>query len=74
VAPGQCSPFATKHNGLQVDSILINQAKFGEALRQGRPSNFDLRVAPVAAFGPVADAYRRLWQLTPLSCARSLRP
>jgi hypothetical protein len=25
--------------------------QFGEALRQGRLSNFDLRVAPVAAFG-----------------------
>ncbi len=51
VAPGRCSPCATMHNGVQVDSVLINQAKFGEALRQGRPSNFDLRVAPVAASG-----------------------
>src|SRR5262245_22726059 len=35
----------TKHDGVQVDSILIDQAKFGEALRQGRASNFDLPVA-----------------------------
>src|SRR5262245_43216364 len=35
----------TKHDGVQVDSILINQAKFGEALRQGWASNFDLPVA-----------------------------
>jgi len=26
----------TKHDGVQVDSILIDQAKFGEALRQAR--------------------------------------
>src|SRR5438270_9648710 len=32
----------TKHDGVQVDSILIDQAKFGEALRQVRASNFDL--------------------------------
>src|SRR5687768_11344219 len=35
----------TKHDGVQVDSILIDQAKFGEALRQVRASNFDLAVA-----------------------------
>src|ERR687889_450095 len=35
----------TKHDGVQVDSILIDQAKFGEALRQDRASNFDLPVA-----------------------------
>src|SRR5688572_12423039 len=34
-----------KHDGVQVDSILIDQAKFGEALRQLRASNFDLPVA-----------------------------
>ena len=34
-----------KHDGVQVDSILIDQAKFGEALRQVRASNFDLSVA-----------------------------
>ena len=34
----------TKHDGVQVDSILIDQAKFGEALRQARASNFDLPV------------------------------
>src|SRR5213593_3863803 len=35
----------TKHDRVQVDSILINQAKFGEAVRQGWASNFDLPVA-----------------------------
>src|SRR4029079_18139074 len=35
----------TKHDGVQVDSILIDQAKFGEAVRQARASNFDLSVA-----------------------------
>src|SRR5207244_12077731 len=32
----------TKHGWVQVDSILIDQPKFGEALRQVRASNFDL--------------------------------
>ena len=35
----------TKHDGVQIDSILIDQAKFGEALRQGRTGNFDLPVS-----------------------------
>ena len=35
----------TKHDGVQVDSILIDQAEFGEALRQVRASNFDLPLA-----------------------------
>lgn len=35
----------TKHDGVQVDSILIDQAKFGEAMRQVRASNLDLPVA-----------------------------
>lgn len=35
----------TKHDGVQVDSILIDQAKLGEASRQVRASNFDLPVA-----------------------------
>src|SRR3990172_7189963 len=35
----------TEHDGVQVDSILIDQAKFGEALRQAWASNFDLPVA-----------------------------
>src|SRR5512147_939783 len=35
----------TKHDGVQVDSILIDQAKFGEAVRQVRASNFDLPFA-----------------------------
>src|SRR5579884_1821837 len=34
----------TKHDGVQVDSVLIDQAKFGEALRQVRAGNFDLPV------------------------------
>ncbi len=37
--------FATKHDGMQVDSILIDQTKFVEALRQVRASNFNLAVA-----------------------------
>ena len=32
----------TKHDGVQVDSILIDQPKLGEALRQVWASNFDL--------------------------------
>jgi len=40
----------TKHDGVQVDSILIDQPKFGEALRQVRASNFDLP----GALGPSA--------------------
>ena len=36
----------TEHDRVQVDSILIDQAKFGQALRQARASNFDLPVAP----------------------------
>src|SRR5574341_2613239 len=35
----------TEHDGVQVDSILVDQAKIGEALRQVRASNFDLPVA-----------------------------
>src|ERR1700754_1600908 len=35
----------TKHDGVQVDSILIDQTKFGKALRQVRASNFDFAVA-----------------------------
>jgi hypothetical protein len=34
-----------KHDGVQVNSILIDQAKFGEAVRQVRASDFDLPVA-----------------------------
>src|SRR5688572_18350786 len=42
---GEIRPAMTKHNGMQVDSILVDEAKFGEPLRQSRPSNFDLAVA-----------------------------
>src|SRR5688572_329598 len=43
--PGEIWLAVPKHDGVQVDSILIDQAKFGEALRQLRASNFDLPVA-----------------------------
>src|SRR5688572_2493718 len=43
--PGEIWLAVTKHDGVQVDSILIDQAKLGEALRQVRASNFDLPVA-----------------------------
>src|SRR6185503_8149344 len=42
--PGEVWLAVTKHDGVQVDSILIDQAKFGQALRQVRASNFDLPV------------------------------
>src|SRR5690606_10946345 len=42
---GEIWPAVTKPDGMQVDSIFINQAKFGEALRQVRASHFDLPVA-----------------------------
>ena len=34
------------HNGVQLDSILIDQAEFGKAVRQARASHFDLPVVP----------------------------
>src|SRR5262245_4955402 len=43
--PGEIWLSVTKYDGVQVDSILVDQAKFGEALRQVRASNFDLPVA-----------------------------
>src|SRR5687768_12026097 len=43
--PGEIWFAVTKHDGVQVDSVLIDQAKFGQALRQIRASNFDLSVA-----------------------------
>src|ERR1041385_7637580 len=42
---GEISLAVTEHDGGQVDSILIDQAKFGEVMRQGWPSNFYLPVA-----------------------------
>jgi hypothetical protein len=42
---GEIRPAVTKHNGVQVDAILIDQAKLGEAVRQARASNFDLCIA-----------------------------
>jgi hypothetical protein len=43
--PGEIWLSVTKHDGVEVDAILIDQAKFGEAVRQGRASNFNLPVA-----------------------------
>ena len=43
--PGEIGLAVTKHDGVQVDSILIDQAKFGQAVRQVGASNFDLPVA-----------------------------
>ena len=40
--PGEIGFAVTKHNRVQVDSVLIDQARFGEAFRQGWASNFDL--------------------------------
>ena len=42
---GEISLAVTEHDRVQVDSILIDQAKFGQASRQVRASNFDLPVA-----------------------------
>src|SRR5262245_5633152 len=43
--PGKIWPAATEHDRVQVDPILVDQAKFGQALRQVRAGNFDLSVA-----------------------------
>src|SRR5688572_14514332 len=43
--PGEIWLAVTKHDGVQVNSILIDQAEFGEASRQVRAGNFDLPVA-----------------------------
>src|SRR5688572_6120025 len=43
--PGEIWLSVTQHDGVQVDSILIDQAKLGEAVREVRASNFDLPVA-----------------------------
>jgi pimeloyl-ACP methyl ester carboxylesterase len=43
--PGEIWLAVTEHDGVQVDSILIDQAKFGQAVRQVGASNFDLPVA-----------------------------
>src|SRR5688572_25678690 len=45
----------TEHDGVQVDSILIDQAKCGQAVRQVRASNFDL---PAALGLQLADCAR----------------
>src|SRR5512144_882480 len=41
---GEIGFAVTKHDGVQIDTILIDQAKFGEAVRQGRARYFDLPV------------------------------
>jgi len=44
--PGEIWLAVTNHDGVQVDSILVDQAKFGQALREVRACHFDLPVAP----------------------------
>src|SRR5215218_3628445 len=58
---GEIRLAVTKHDGVQVDSILIDQAKFGEALRQGRASNFDLPVALRSEERRVGKECRSRW-------------
>ena len=43
---GEIRRAVTKHDGVQVDAILIDQAEFGKAVRQARASHFDLPVVP----------------------------
>src|SRR5688572_22184366 len=43
--PGEIWLAVTEHDWVKVDSILIDQAKVGQASRQVRASNFDLPVA-----------------------------
>ena len=43
--PGEIWLSVPKHDGVQVDSVLIDQAQFGQASRQVRASNLDLPVA-----------------------------
>src|SRR5687768_18426134 len=42
---GELGGAAAKHHRMQVDAILIDQAKVGEAVRQRGAGNFDLAVA-----------------------------
>jgi hypothetical protein len=44
--PGEIGAALTEHDRVQVDPILVDQAKFGQASRQVRAGNFDLAVAP----------------------------
>ena len=39
---GEIRLAVAKHDGVQVDPILVDQAEFGEASRQGWAGNFDL--------------------------------
>ena len=43
--PGEIWFAVAKDDGMKVDSILVDEAKVGETLRQVRASNFDLPVA-----------------------------
>ena len=36
---------ATHHNGAEIEPILVNETKIGQASRQDRAGNFDLPVA-----------------------------
>ena len=42
---GEIGLALSQHDGVQVDSILVDQTERGEALRQVRTGNFDLSVA-----------------------------
>ena len=42
--PGEIGRAVTQHDRVQVDAIFIDQAEFGEAVRQDRASHFDLPV------------------------------
>ena len=65
--PGEIWLAVTKHDGVQVDSILIDQAKFGQAVRQVRASNFDLPVALGLQLAVTSRSGRTLAPLASLS-------
>jgi hypothetical protein len=60
---GEIRLAVTEHDGVQVHSILIDQATLGEASRQVRARNFDL---PVALDLQIAD---RALEIVPTSVA-----
>ena len=43
--PGEIGFAVTEYDRVKVDSILIDQAEFGETFRQGRTGNLDLALA-----------------------------
>jgi hypothetical protein len=69
--PGEIWLAVTKHDGVQLDSLLIDQAKFGQALRQVRASNFDL---PVALGLQLADRALKIILYTEEGLASAQRP